>query len=212
MIKGILGRKIGMSQVFSDSGDPIVVTVVEVEENVVLQKKTLEIDRYNAIQIGFSDKKNPNKSEVGRSQKANTNPKRYVKEIRGASLEVGKRIRADIFQEGDIVDVTGISKGKGFQGVIKRHGLSGGPASHGSRFHRAPGSIGVIAKNDGMKVFKGKKMPGRMGGKQTTIQNLTIIKVDSERNLLLIKGNIPGAKKSFVIIETAIKKLNEKWW
>jgi len=212
MIKGILGRKIGMSQVFSDSGDPIVVTVVEVEENVVLQKKTLESDGYNAIQIGFSDKKNPNKSEVGRSQKANTKPKRYVKEIRGASLEVGKRIRADIFQEGDIVDVTGISKGKGFQGVIKRHGLSGGPASHGSRFHRAPGSIGVIAKNDGMKVLKGKKMPGRMGGKQTTIQNLTIIKVDSERNLLLIKGNIPGAKKSFVIIETAIKKLNEKWW
>lgn len=159
MIKGILGRKIGMSQVFSDSGDPIVVTVVEVEENVVLQKKTLESDGYNAIQIGFSDKKNPNKSEIGRSQKANTNPKRYVKEIRGASLEVGKRISADIFQEGDIVDVTGISKGKGFQGVIKRHGLSGGPASHGSRFHRAPGSIGVIAKNDGMKVFKGKKCP-----------------------------------------------------
>ncbi|RST59997.1 50S ribosomal protein L3 [Siminovitchia terrae] len=205
MIKGILGRKIGMSQVFSDSGNPIVVTVVEVEENVVLQKKTLESDGYDAIQIGFSDKKIPNKSEIGRSQKANTNPKRYVKEIRGASLDVGKRISADIFQKDDLVDVTGISKGKGFQGVIKRHGLSGGPASHGSKFHRGPGSIGVIAKNDGMKVAKGKKLPGRLGGKQTTIQNLTIIKVDSERNLLLIKGNIPGAKKSFVKIETAIK-------
>lgn len=205
MIKGILGRKIGMSQVFSDSGNPIVVTVVEVEENVVLQKKTLESDGYDAIQIGFSDKKIPNKAEIGRSQKANTNPKRYVKEIRGASLDVGKRISADIFQKDDLVDVTGISKGKGFQGVIKRHGLSGGPASHGSKFHRGPGSIGVIAKNDGMKVAKGKKMPGRLGGKQTTIQNLTIIKVDSECNLLLIKGNIPRAKKSFVKIETANK-------
>ncbi|WP_346200355.1 50S ribosomal protein L3 [Caldifermentibacillus hisashii] len=207
MTKGILGRKIGMTQIFLENGDLIPVTVVDVTPNVVLQKKTVETDGYNAIQLGYEDKPErlANQPEKGHVAKANTAPKRFISEIRDVNIEeyeIGQEVKADIFQEGTIVDVTGISKGKGFQGAIKRHGQSRGPMSHGSRYHRRPGSMGQIAPN---RVFKSKELPGRMGGEQITIQNLEIVKVDTDRNLLLIKGNVPGPKKSFLKIRTAIK-------
>lgn len=207
MTKGILGRKIGMTQVFAENGDLIPVTVVEAVNNVVLQKKTVETDGYEAIQVGFEDKREKlaNKPEKGHAEKANTAPKRFVREFRGVDLaayEVGQEVKVDIFAEGDVIDVTGISKGKGFQGSIKRHGQSRGPMAHGSRYHRRPGSMGPVAPN---RVFKGKALPGRMGGEQVTVQNLSIVKVDAERNLLLIKGNVPGAKKSLLKIKGAIK-------
>lgn len=207
MTKGILGRKIGMTQVFAENGELIPVTVIETASNVVLQKKTVENDGYEAIQIGFSDKREKlsNKPEKGHVAKANTAPKRFIREFRGVNLaeyEVGQEVNVSIFAEGDVVDVTGVSKGKGFQGSIKRHGQSRGPMSHGSRYHRRPGSMGPVAPN---RVFKGKLLPGRMGGEQITVQNLTVVKVDAERNLLLIKGNVPGAKKSLVKVKTAVK-------
>lgn len=207
MTKGILGRKIGMTQVFAENGDLIPVTVVEAVANVVLQKKTVDTDGYEAIQIGFDDKREKlsNKPEKGHVAKAETAPKRFVKELRGAELdayEVGQEVKVDIFANGDIVDVTGTSKGKGFQGAIKRHGQSRGPMTHGSRYHRRPGSMGPVDPN---RVFKGKLLPGRMGGEQITVQNLEIVKVDAERNLLLIKGNVPGAKKSLVTVKSAVK-------
>ncbi|MGG1398724.1 50S ribosomal protein L3 [Bacillus salipaludis] len=207
MTKGILGRKIGMTQVFVENGNLIPVTVVEAAANVVLQKKSVETDGYEAIQIGFEDKREKlaNKPEKGHAAKANTAPKRFVREIRGvdvAGYEVGQEVKVDIFAAGETVDVTGISKGKGFQGSIKRHGQSRGPMAHGSRYHRRPGSMGPVAPN---RVFKGKALPGRMGGEQVTVQNLEIVKVDVERNLLLIKGNVPGAKKSLIKIKSAVK-------
>lgn len=207
MTKGILGRKIGMTQVFAENGDLIPVTVVEAAPNVVLQKKTVETDGYVSVQLGFEDKREKlsNKPEKGHVSKADTAPKRFVREFRGeglAELEVGQEVKVDIFAEGDVVDVTGISKGKGFQGAIKRHGQSRGPMSHGSRYHRRPGSMGPVAPN---RVFKGKLLPGRMGGEQITVQNLEIVKVDVERNLLLIKGNVPGAKKALLKIKSAVK-------
>ncbi|MDN3019660.1 50S ribosomal protein L3 [Paenibacillus sp. BSR1-1] len=207
MTKGILGRKIGMTQVFASNGNLIPVTVVEAAANVVLQKKSVETDGYTAVQVGFEDKREKlsNKPEKGHVAKANTAPKRFVREFRGddlAALEVGQEVKVDIFAAGDIVDVTGISKGKGFQGSIKRHGQSRGPMAHGSRYHRRPGSMGPVAPN---RVFKGKALPGRMGGEQVTVQNLEIVKVDVERNLLLIKGNVPGAKKALLKIKGAVK-------
>lgn len=207
MTKGILGRKIGMTQVFAENGDLIPVTVVEASPNVVLQVKSAETDGYEAIQLGFEDKREKlsNKPEKGHVSKANTAPKRFVKEFNGvdvAGYEVGQEVKVDIFAEGDIVDVTGISKGKGFQGAIKRHGQSRGPMAHGSRYHRRPGSMGPVAPN---RVFKGKLLPGRMGGEQITVQNLQIVKVDTERNLLLIKGNVPGARKALLKIKGAVK-------
>ncbi|MFC4183930.1 50S ribosomal protein L3 [Saccharococcus thermophilus] len=207
MTKGILGRKIGMTQVFAENGDLIPVTVIEATPNVVLQKKTIEKDGYEAIQLGFEDlsEKRANKPQIGHAAKANTAPKRFIREIRGANVdeyEVGQEVKVDIFAEGDIVDVTGISKGKGFQGAIKRHGQSRGPMAHGSRYHRRPGSMGAIAPN---RVFKSKELPGRMGGERVTIQNLKIVKVDPERNLLLIKGNVPGPRKGLVIVKSAVK-------
>lgn len=207
MTKGILGRKVGMTQLFSDSGELIPVTVIEAEPNVVLQKRTIENDGYEAVQLGFADEKETrtNKAEKGHAEKANTTPKRYVREIRNAKLdeyEVGQEISVSVFQSGDKVDVTGTTKGKGFQGSIKRHNQQRGPMSHGSHYHRGPGSLGAV---DPMRVFKGRPLPGRMGGDQVTIQNLEVVKVDEERNLLLIKGNVPGAKKSFVKITSAIK-------
>jgi len=205
--KGILGRKIGMTQVFAENGDLIPVTVIEATPNVVLQKKTAETDGYEAIQLGFSDKRDKlaNKPEKGHVAKANTAPKRFIREFNGVNtgdFEIGQEVKVDIFAEGDIVDVTGISKGKGFQGVIKRHGQSRGPMAHGSRYHRRPGSMGPVAPN---RVFKQKALPGRTGGERITIQNLQIVKVDVERNLLLVKGNVPGPKKSMVIVKSAIK-------
>ncbi|WP_312097488.1 50S ribosomal protein L3 [Niallia sp.] len=207
MTKGILGRKIGMTQVFAENGNLIPVTVVEAAENVVLQKKTVEADGYTAVQIGFENKREKlaNKPEQGHVAKASTAPKRFVREFRDVSVdeyEVGQEVNVSIFAEGDVVDVTGISKGKGFQGSIKRHGQSRGPMAHGSRYHRRPGSMGPVAPN---RVFKGKALPGRMGGEQITVQNLEIVKVDAERNLLLIKGNVPGARKALLKIKTAVK-------
>ncbi|PEY31777.1 50S ribosomal protein L3 [Bacillus cereus] len=207
MTKGILGRKIGMTQVFAENGELIPVTVIESTPNVVLQKKTAETDGYNAIQLGFDDKREKlaNKPEQGHVAKATTAPKRFIREIRDADvdgLEVGQEVKVEVFTAGEIVDVTGISKGKGFQGAIKRHGQSRGPMSHGSRYHRRPGSMGPVAPN---RVFKGKKLAGRMGGDQVTVQNLEIVQVDVERNLLLVKGNVPGAKKSLVVVQGAVK-------
>ncbi|ATP42207.1 50S ribosomal protein L3 [Solibacillus sp. R5-41] len=208
MTKGILGRKIGMTQVFAENGDLIPVTVIEATPNVVLQKKTVETDGYEAVQIGFEDKrvKLSNKPEQGHVAKANTAPKRFIREFRNlevAAYEVGQEVKVEIFAEGDVIDVTGVTKGKGFQGVIKRHGQSRGPMSHGSRYHRRPGSMGPVAPN---RVFKQKKLPGQMGATVVTIQNLEIIKVDVERNLLLVKGNVPGSKKALVTVKTAIKQ------
>ena len=207
MAKGILGRKIGMTQVFAENGDLIPVTVIEATPNVVLQKKTVETDGYDAIQVGFEDKrvKLSNKPEQGHVAKANTAPKRFVREFRNVNVEeyeVGQEVKVEIFAEGDVIDVTGVTKGKGFQGVIKRHGQSRGPMAHGSRYHRRPGSMGPVAPN---RVFKQKKLPGQMGGHVVTIQNLEIVKVDADRNLLLVKGNVPGSKKALVAVKTAIK-------
>jgi len=207
MAKGILGRKIGMTQVFAENGDLIPVTVIEATPNVVLQKKTVETDGYEAIQVGFEDKriKLSNKPEQGHVAKAKTAPKRFIREFRNVNVgeyEVGQEVKVEIFAEGDVIDVTGVTKGKGFQGVIKRHGQSRGPMAHGSRYHRRPGSMGPVAPN---RVFKQKKLPGQMGGNVVTIQNLEIVKVDTDRNLLLVKGNVPGSKKALVTVKTAIK-------
>ncbi|GGJ93159.1 50S ribosomal protein L3 [Lentibacillus kapialis] len=207
MTKGILGRKIGMTQLFSEEGELTPVTVIQAEPNVVLQKRTTENDGYEALQLGFADKKESrsNKAEKGHAEKANTTPKRCVREIRNANpdeYEVGQEIGVDAFEAGDKIDVTGTTKGKGFQGTIKRYGHNRGPKTHGSHFHRGVGGLGDM---NAQRVFKGQTMPGQMGGKQVTIQNLEVVKVDAERNLLLIKGNIPGAKKSFVKITDALK-------
>ncbi|ALC87325.1 MULTISPECIES: 50S ribosomal protein L3 [Bacillaceae] len=207
MTKGILGRKIGMTQVFAENGDLIPVTVIEATPNVVLQKKTVETDGYEAIQLGFEDKREKlsNKPAKGHVAKASTAPKRFIREFRGldtANYEVGQEVNVESFAEGDVIDVTGVTKGKGFQGVIKRHGQSRGPMAHGSRYHRRPGSMGPVAPN---RVFKQKKLPGQMGGHVVTIQNLQIVRVDAERNLLLVKGNVPGSRKSLVVVKAAIK-------
>jgi|SRR5690625_568580 len=208
MTKGILGRKVGMTQIFTENGELIPVTVVQAEPNVVLQKRTIENDGYEAIQVGFVDKKESraNKPAKGHAAKASTNPKRFIREFRNVKLddyEVGQELSVEVFNVGDQVDVTGTSKGKGYQGVIKRHNQALGPMTHGSHFHRGPGSIGNAAEP--ARVQKGKNMPGQMGGETTTIQNLEIVKVDAERNLLLIKGNVPGARKSFVKVTSAVK-------
>lgn len=206
-MKGILGRKIGMTQVFTTEGKLIPVTVVEVEPNVVTQIKTKENDGYEAIQLGFDTKREKlaTKASVGHTNKANTTPKRFFREIKGVDINdytVGQEIKVDIFEAGEIVDVTGTTKGKGFQGVIKRHGQSRGPMGHGSHYHRRPGSMGTMRP---MRVFKGKKLPGHMGTLTVTIQNLEVIAVDLENNCLLIKGNVPGAKKGLVVIKSAVK-------
>ena len=206
-MKGILGKKIGMTQVFANDGKLIPVTVVSVEPNVVMQIKTKETDGYEAIQLGFTTKKEKHstKSEMGHAKKANAAPKRFLKEIKGVEVsnyELGQEIKCDIFEAGEIVDVTGTSKGKGFQGVIKRHNQSRGPMGHGSQYHRGVGSMGTLRP---MRVFKGKKLPGHMGHETVTIQNLEIVAVDAVENVILVKGNIPGPKNSFVIIKTSVK-------
>ena len=213
-MKGILGRKIGMTQVFTESGKLIPVTVVEVEKNVVTQIKTKENDGYEAIQLGFGNtrEKLATKASAGHTAKAQTTPKRFFKEIKGVdvnSYTLGQEISADIFVPGEVVDVTGTTKGKGFQGVIKRHGQSRGPMGHGSHYHRRPGSMGTMRP---MRVFKGKKLAGHMGTLTVTIQNLEIVAVDTENNVILISGNIPGPKKGLVLIRSAVKangKINE---
>lgn len=211
-MKGILGKKIGMTQVFTKNGKLIPVTVIEVEPNVVTQIKTVEKDGYDAIQLGCETvrEKVSNKPKMGHTNKANTTPKRFLREIRGVNVNdytLGQTVSVDIFEAGEIVDVTGTSKGKGFQGVIKRHNQSTGPMGHGSQYHRGVGSLGTMLP---MHVLKGKKMPGQMGNVQRTVQNLEIISVDTENNCILVKGNVPGAKKSLVIIRTAVKNKNAK--
>lgn len=208
MTIGILGKKIGMTQVFDESGLLVPVTVLEVQPNTVLQIKNEQTDGYNAIQIGVDDKREvlSNQAEQGHVKKAETTPKRFVKEIRDAELgdvEVGNELTVELFEAGEFVDVTGVSKGKGYQGNIKRHNHSRGPETHGSRYHRGVGAMSAAATPG--RVRKGKKLPGQTGGNKVTIQNLEIARVDSDRNVLLIKGNVPGAKKSFVEIKAAVK-------
>ncbi len=210
-MKGILGRKIGMTQVFAKDGKLIPVTVVEVAPNTVMQVKTKESDGYNAIQLGILDKKEKkaNKSEMGHAKKANTTPKRFLKEIRDydGTYNVGDVLSASVFEVGDVIDVTGTSKGKGFTGVIKRHNQSRGPETHGSRYHRRPGSMGTMLPK---RVLKGKKLSGHMGVETVTIQNLEVIEVNANEGYILVSGNIPGAKNSLVLIKSAVKNSRKK--
>ena len=205
-MKGILGRKAGMTQVFTKEGKLIPVTIVEVEPNVVMQVKTVEKDGYSAIQLGVFDKKEKNSSKpsIGHAKKANTTPKRFLKEIRDVegTYNLGDKVSANIFEVGEVVDVTGTSKGKGFEGTIKRHNQSRGPMTHGSRYHRGPGSLGTMLPK---RVLKGKNLPGHMGHETITIQNLEIIEANATENYILVSGNIPGAKNSLVLIKSAVK-------
>lgn len=206
-MKGILGRKVGMTQVFNTKGELVPVTVVSVLPNVVTQIKTVDNDGYDAIQLGFETvrEKVSSKPKTGHAKKANTAPKRFLREIRGVDVStytLGQEVGADIFEAGEIVDVTGVSKGKGYQGVIKKNNQHRGPMSHGSKYHRGVGSLGTMRP---MRVLPGKALPGHMGAEQVTIQNLEIIKVDMEDNCILVKGSIPGPKKGLVIIKSAVK-------
>ena len=206
-MKGILGRKIGMTEKFTTDGKVIPVTVISVEPNVITQIKTVDTDGYNAVQLGVVDKKEKHatKQEIGHAKKAGVAPKRFLKEIRvedTTTYELGSTIKADTFEAGEKVDVTGTSKGKGFAGVIKRHNQSRGPETHGSRYHRRPGSMGTMRP---MRVLKGKKLAGHMGSETVTIQNLEIIEVNANDNYVLVSGNVPGAKNSLVLIKSAVK-------
>ena len=205
-MKGILGRKVGMTEVFTKEGKVIPVTVIEVEKNTVMQVKTVENDGYNAIQLGVCDKKEKNatKASIGHAKKANTNPKRFLKEIRDyeGSYNLGDTIDASLFAAGEVVDVTGTSKGHGTQGVIKRHGQKSGPSAHGSRYHRRPGSMGTMRP---MRVLPGKALPGHMGCETVTIQNLVVVEANPAENYILVSGNVPGAKQSLVLIKSAAK-------
>ena len=214
-MKGILGRKIGMTQVFDQDGKLTPVTVVEVTPNVVTQVKTTENDSYEAIQLAFDDKREKlaTKASLGITSKANTTPKRFFKEIRGVDInnyQLGDEVKADIFEIGEMVDVTGTTKGKGFQGNIKKYNQSRGPMGHGSKYHRGVGSLGTMLPK---RVFKGRGLPSHMGVNTVTIQNLEIVDVDLENNAILVKGNIPGPKKGLVIIKSAVKnngKVNKR--
>ena len=206
-MKGILGKKLGMTQIFTEEGIVVPVTVVEAGPNVVTQVKTVEKDGYNAIQVGFEDakEKSLNKPQKGHLAAANV-LKKHLKEFRVDAVEeftVGQGIKADLFAAGEKIDVTGTSKGKGFQGPIKRHGQSRGPESHGSRYHRRPGSMGACSFPG--RVFKNKKLAGHMGSVTVTVQNLEVVRVDADKNLILVKGAIPGPKGSMVTIKEAVK-------
>ena len=210
MAKAILGRKLGMTQIFTEEGRVVPVTVVESGNNFVLRSKTVESDGYNAVQIRFGDikEKNVTKPLKGQFEKAGVKAVRFIREMRLAApseYNVGDTIGVDIFAEGDLVDVVGTSKGKGFAGGIKRHNFARGPMGHGSKSHREPGSTGAMISGPGGRVLKGKKLPGRMGGERVTVQRLTVVRVDADRNLILIKGAIPGPKKGFVVIKDTVK-------
>jgi len=210
MTKAILGKKLGMTQVFDKEGRVIPVTVVEAGNNVVVQVKTVETDGYNAVQLGYDAVKDKrvNKPMRGHFAKAGVKPVKFIREIRLADApeySVGQVINPDIFSAGELVDVTGTAKGKGFAGTIKRHNFARGPESHGSKSHREPGSMGPRMSGGGGKVFKGKKLPGHMGTQKVTVQRLTLVRVDADRNLLLIKGAIPGPKGSFVVVRNTVK-------
>ena len=210
MAKAILGRKLGMTQIFTEEGRVVPVTVVESGNNFVLQNKTDETDGYNAVQIGFGEvkEKNVNKPLKGHFEKAGVKAVRFIREMRlsaPSEYNVGDTIGVDIFAAGDLVDVVGTSKGKGFAGGIKRHNFARGPMGHGSKSHREPGSTGAMISGPGGRVLKGKKLPGRMGGERVTVQRLTVVRVDADRNLILIKGAIPGPKRGFVVIKDTVK-------
>ena len=208
MKKGIVGRKIGMTQIFDEQGKVIPVTVIEAGPDSVIQKKTVETDGYNALKVGFGEirEKLVTKPVKGQFEKINVKLNRFIRELRlddVSSYEVGNEIKADVFNVGDKVDVTGISKGKGYQGTIKRWNAHRGPMSHGSKSHRVVGSMG--ASSSPSRTFKNKRMPGHMGGKQSTMQNLEVARVDAERNLLFIRGAVPGPRKGLVIIKDTVK-------
>ena len=208
MKKAILGQKIGMTQVFTEDGQLIPVSVIQAGPCQVVQKKTEEVDGYTAVQVGYEDKKErrANKPEKGHFQKANVPVKKYLKEFKldnAAELNVGDELTVEQFADGDVLDVTGTSKGHGFAGTIKRWGTHRGPMTHGSHYHRGPGSLGACS--DPSRVFKGKKMPGHYGVVKVTIQNLDLVKIDKERNLLLVKGSIPGPKGGLVVVRNAVK-------
>ena len=208
MKKAILGKKIGMTQVFTEDGQLIPVSVIQAGPCQVVQKKTEEVDGYTAVQVGYEDKKErrANNPEKGHFQKANVPVKKYLKEFKldnAAELNVGDELTVEQFADGDVLDVTGTSKGHGFAGTIKRWGTHRGPMTHGSHYHRGPGSLGACS--DPSRVFKGKKMPGHYGVVKVTIQNLDLVKIDKERNLLLVKGSIPGPKGGLVVVRNAVK-------
>lgn len=211
-MKGILGRKLGMTQVFTTDGVLIPVTVVEVEPNTVMQKKTVETDGYEAVQLGYEDvtEKRSTKAERGHAAKANTAPKRFIREIRAdemQNLEVGAQVKVDLFSAGDIVDVTGISKGKGYNGTIVRNNATMGPKTHGgSKNIRHIGSLATTGRNNG-RIEKGTAGAGQEGGYTTTNQNLEVIKVDAENNYMLIKGNVPGPRRGLVIVKSTVKRI-----
>jgi large subunit ribosomal protein L3 len=208
MTKGLIGKKLGMTQVFSDEGVSVPVTVIEVEPSVVIQRKTKETDGYDALQLGYGriKQKNVTKALQGHFKKADKGLFRVLREFRMETegCEPGQELKADVFEPGEYVDIVGTTKGKGFAGVVKRHGFRGGRATHGSMFHRAPGSIGASA--DPSRVFKGTRLPGRMGNERKTVQNLLVWAVRPEMNVILIRGAVPGSKNGFVLIKQAIKK------
>lgn len=210
MAKGLLGKKLGMTQIFTPEGKVVPVTVLEAGQSVVLQNRTVENDGYNAVQLGYGavkDKK-VTKPMKGHFAKAGTKPVKFIREVRlpaASEYTVGQFIGADAFSAGELVDVTGTAKGKGFAGGIKRHNFRRGPMAHGSKSHREPGSIGPRMSGGGGKVFKGKKLPGQMGGQKVTVQRLSVVRVDNERNLILIKGAVPGPKGSYVVIRNTVK-------
>lgn len=209
MKKAILGKKVGMTQVFTADGQLVPVTVIEAGPCVVVQKKTAQTDGYDAIQVGFGDvrQKAVTKPMAGHYGKAGVAPRKYVRELRledTTPFEVGQEIKADVFAEGEWVDISGISRGKGFAGSIKRHGHSRGPMSHGSHYHRGPGSMGSIDPN---RVFRGMKLPGRMGGEKVTVQKLQVVRVDTDRNLLLVRGAVPGPKGGLVTVKNTVKNV-----
>ena len=210
MAKGILGKKIGMTQIFEADGKMIPVTVVEAGPCLVIQNKTEETDGYNAVQLGFGElkEKHTSKPMKGHFDKAGVTPVKFVRELRlsaPSEYTVGQKISAEIFTAGELIDATGISRGKGFAGTIKRHNFSRGPMAHGSKSHREPGSMGPMHSGPGGRVIKGKKLPGRMGNAKVTVQRLTVAKVDTYRNLILVKGSIPGAAGSFVVLRETVK-------
>ncbi len=207
MKKALMGTKVGMTQIFDENGRAIPVTVVEAGPNVVIQKKTVATDGYNALQVGYGTirEKLVNKPQMGHLKKAKVKPLRYIKEFRIDNVDdydIGSEFNVDLFAPGDVVDVVGTSKGKGFAGAVKRHNFARGSMGHGSKYHRRPGSLGAMGP---ARVFKGRKMPGRMGGERVTVQCLKIVKVYPEKNLILIKGAIPGPRKGLVIIKNSVK-------
>lgn len=208
MKKALLGKKVGMTQVFDENGRALPVTVIEITPNVVVQKKTMENDGYESIQVGFDDiaEKKVNKPKKGHFAKAKVATKRHLKEFRledTTSYEVGQEIKVDVFAVGEKVDISGVSKGKGFAGAIKRHNFHRGPMGHGSKYHRKAGSMG--ASSDPSRTFKGKKLPGHMGSVSTTVQNLEVVKVDLDKNAILVKGGVPGIRGSLIMIKDSVK-------